>query len=79
MIDQRSPQSSAAGTGELALDQARVYRVGDLCPNVLPFSRVTLWRMIGRGEFPEPVHLSPRARGWTGATVVNWLRQRGSR
>lgn len=39
-------------------------------------SRVTLWRMVQRGEFPSPVQLSPGRVGYPAAEVDAWIAAR---
>lgn len=39
-------------------------------------SRVTLWRMSKRGEFPQRVQLSPGRVGYVAAEVDAWLEAR---
>jgi prophage regulatory protein len=34
---------------------------------------VTLWRLIRRGEFPKPVHVTSKAVAWRRAEVARWL------
>lgn len=43
-------------------------------------SDTTLWRMRQRGEFPEPVRISPGRKGYRVADIAAWLdaRQRPS-
>jgi len=36
-------------------------------------SRTTLWRMIRRGEFPKPVHVSPGRVAWSEAALTEWF------
>lgn len=36
----------------------------------------TIWRMRQRGEFPEPVQLSPNRVGWRRADIDAWLAAR---
>lgn len=43
--------------------------LGDLSPT-------TVWRMRRRGEFPEPIRLSPGRVGYRRADVAAWLEQR---
>ena len=38
--------------------------------------KTTLYRLIGRDEFPRPVRLGPRAVGWKEAEVAEWLDSR---
>jgi prophage regulatory protein len=44
----------------------------------LGFSLQTMWRLRRRGEFPEPIRLSPGAVGWTDEVLDAWLEQRAS-
>lgn len=40
---------------------------------IIPFSATTLWRMINRKEFPEPVKLSEGVTAWRVEDVRQWL------
>ena len=44
-------------------------------------ARSTLYKLIGLGQFPEPIRLSVNSVGWLEEDVENWLasRQRGTR
>ncbi len=44
--------------------------------SVVRLSQATVYRLIGRGEFPEPVQLGPRAVGWRESDVEAWLNSR---
>jgi len=37
-------------------------------------SRTHLYRLVGRGLFPEPVRITERVSVWREADVDNWLR-----
>jgi prophage regulatory protein len=41
-------------------------------------SSTTVWRMRRRGEFPEPIRLSPGRVGYRRADVAAWLEQRSA-
>lgn len=41
---------------------------------ILPFSRATLFRMVKRGDFPEPIR-EFKANVWPKQVVHNWLRR----
>jgi len=46
-------------------------------PEVLSLVRchkVTLWRMIRRGTFPKPVHITTKAVAWRRSEVLAWLK-----
>lgn len=43
-------------------------------------SRPTIYRAIGRGEFPDRIKLSPRRVGWPEGEIAAWIEaQRASR
>ena len=42
----------------------------------LSISRSTLLRSVERGEFPRPVLVGKRCRGWIEADIVHWAEQR---
>lgn len=45
-------------------------------PNVIEMtglSRSTIYRLIGKGQFPAQLSLSERSRGWIYAEVVSWI------
>lgn len=33
----------------------------------------TIYRLIAKGDFPQPIQLSIQAVGWTRATITAWL------
>lgn len=37
-------------------------------------SRMTLWRWLKAGTFPQPIKLGTRAVGWRKAEVEEWVR-----
>lgn len=41
-------------------------------------SKATIYRMLARGEFPRPISLTDRLRGWRRADIDNWLESRES-
>jgi len=43
---------------------------------LLPFSSATLWRLIGRGEFPKPMKLSRNVTAWSSVEIGDWLKSR---
>lgn len=40
---------------------------------MLPISSATLWRWVSKGDFPQPVKLSPRITAWRLSDVQKWL------
>ena len=45
---------------------------------VTGLSKATIYRLLGRGEFPPRVQLSPRCVGWRVADVDAWLEARAA-
>ena len=39
-------------------------------------SRVTIWRLEQRGEFPEKIVLSPNRVGWIEDEISDWIASR---
>lgn len=39
-------------------------------------SGATIWRLRQRGQFPDPVQLSPGRMGWRRRDVARWLAER---
>ena len=42
----------------------------------LSISKATIYRWIQTEEFPAPLHLGPRAVGWSEASIDKWLASR---
>jgi hypothetical protein len=42
-------------------------------PGILPWSSATLWRKVGRGEFPAPIKLSEKITAWRVEDIRAWL------
>lgn len=40
---------------------------------ILPISSATLWRWVSKGDFPQPVKLSPRITAWPIEAIQAWL------
>jgi len=40
-------------------------------------SVTTLWRMVKAGDFPPPVKISPRLRGWSRETLERYDAEQG--
>ena len=54
---------------------SRIYRPRELAA-LIGVSTATIWRMRRRGEFPEPIRLSPGTCGWSAAVIEQWLATR---
>lgn len=46
---------------------------------LLPFSRSTLWRLVARNEFPQPLRLSTGVIAWRLDEVERWIEERNRR
>lgn len=44
---------------------------------VFPIGRTTLWEMVGRGLFPQPIRMSPRLVVWRAEEVRAWIAAQG--
>jgi prophage regulatory protein len=44
--------------------------------SIVPLSRVTIWQMRRRGDFPAPIQLSPNRVGWRLSEVRAWIASR---
>ena len=64
----------ASKTGECPLRREVLTR--RQVAEVIGVSPSTLDRMVGRGEFPPPLRLSPGRVGWRRTTVQRWLAER---
>ena len=43
----------------------------------LPFSKSTLWRMVGEGKIPKPIKLGARVTAWRCEDVREWINAQG--
>ena len=50
----------------------RLLRIRDL-ENKLGVKKSTIYKMIQAGEFPKPVKISERARGWRESQAEAWI------
>lgn len=39
----------------------------------IPLSAATIYRMVKRGEFPEPRRISPGRKGWPESQIDAWI------
>ena len=59
----------------MSVAEKRVLRRDEVLA-LVSLSQTTLYRMVGRGEFPRQVQLGSRAVGWREADVEEWLDSR---
>ena len=48
-------------------------------PQATGLSETTIWRERRAGRFPEPIQLSPGAKGWTRPMIARWREERARR
>lgn len=53
----------------------RIYRLNDLT-SMLGLGRSTIYRMMGEGQFPRPIHLTRKTVGWRSSEITAWLEAR---
>jgi prophage regulatory protein len=41
-------------------------------------SRSTIWRMVKGGDFPSPIPIGKRARGWPSGDIARWRSDRAN-
>ncbi|WP_189385579.1 helix-turn-helix transcriptional regulator [Advenella faeciporci] len=63
----RSDVAAATGQPEPAF-----YRMADVL-RITALSRSSLYRRIASGDFPAPVSLGGRAKGWRRAALLEWI------
>lgn len=57
----------------------RVIKIQDVCYKTA-VSRTTLWRLCKAGDFPRPIHLGGRIKGFLEHEIDAWLeKQAGQR
>jgi predicted DNA-binding transcriptional regulator AlpA len=61
------PKEPAAVAGDVLLAPQDLPTVG------VHYSPGHLRRLVHRGEFPKPIHLSPRRIGWRRSTIMKWI------
>jgi prophage regulatory protein len=53
----------------------RLLTISQVCDRV-PYSRVHIYRLIKRGQFPDRVRVGPNRVGWREAAVQEWIRSK---
>ncbi|GAA4221673.1 hypothetical protein GCM10022253_28260 [Sphingomonas endophytica] len=72
----RSPRTLAQAKRDgCPANRGRFLRITDVIATT-GLSRTSIYRLIGRGDFPKPVQLTARSVGWWEADVTTWLEQR---
>lgn len=44
----------------------------------LPMGKTTLWELVGKKDFPQPIKLSKGITVWNEAEVLSWIESRSS-
>jgi prophage regulatory protein len=57
---------------------ARIIRLPEVAEKT-GLGKSTVWLFVSRGEFPAPVELGVRARGWREEQVDAWIAERPAR
>jgi len=52
-------------------ERERLLKILDVCSR-LTIGRTTLYELRTKGDFPEPIRLSPRRVGWRLADIEAW-------
>mgnify|MGYP001485623515 CR=1 FL=1 len=55
--------------------EPRILRINEVVA-LVHTSRATIYRLIGKGQFPKPVSIGNRSKGWIKSDVDLWLRAR---
>ena len=53
----------------------RIYRLHDVT-EIVGLKKSTIYALIAKGEFPPPVKLTAKARGWLASDVTAWIESR---
>jgi prophage regulatory protein len=57
------------------MNQIKILRVRDVCAHT-GLSRTTMYRLVRHGEFPQPIRLTVRTKGWLADEVDAWIAER---
>lgn len=58
-----------------AFHHRRILRLPDV-ERCVGFKRAHIYSLMGRGLFPQSVHLGPRAVGWDSLAIDEWVENR---
>ena len=57
----------------IAMDfEKKLLKEKEVC-ELMSFSKSTLWRMVGRGDFPKPIKFGARITRWNNWEIHMWL------
>jgi prophage regulatory protein len=60
---------------DFSSDETVLLRESEL-RNRIKLSHSTIWRLVRDGNFPRPIQLSERAKGWRVSDIEAWLAAR---
>lgn len=43
---------------------------------LLPLGESTIWEMVRRGEFPQPIRISNRITVWRSSDIIEWMEEK---
>jgi prophage regulatory protein len=52
-----------------------ILRIGDVVRST-KLSKSTIFRLVTLGEFPQPIILSERTKGWLASDIDKWIKER---
>ncbi len=55
--------------------ESRILRCPEVCHRT-GMSKATVYRLVKAGQFPKPVKLTARLRGWISGDVQEWISNR---
>ncbi|WP_369027702.1 helix-turn-helix transcriptional regulator [Acinetobacter baumannii] len=53
--------------------RTRIIKARPAKKGILPMGESTIWEKVRRGEFPQPIKISPRITCWRKSDIVEWL------
>ena len=53
----------------------RILRITEVM-KIVGLKRTSIYRLIGKGEFPPPIKLTARASGWRYDEIERWIESR---
>ena len=60
------------GTGKTLLRRQDLKDLG------IPYSRMSLYRLVAAGKFPKPLQIGPNRRAWLASDIDAWLAERAA-
>ena len=70
-------EARAAAVKEITPGAVRIIRLPHV-ESLIALRKTAIYEMMKAGDFPRPVVLGPRARGWIEGEVLSWIAARAS-